>query len=159
MKRTWELWLQRDDPDIEIKFIDTAIRAVVLNKALEFAPDNQSVLVIGLDGNCYVEDGLRAVTDYHELKLGNAYELGFDEVFRLSDKYVANAFAVPQECEQCDFVNLCRGGEYTHRRASLHSRVPKKSFLCSSLYLSFENAREFASRLGIVDSVQKQIHQ
>lgn len=145
-RQIWSLWLERDDPSIQIRFIQQALHATARNRPMN-NPDVNRAVVIDLKGDMFVEDGLRASVDYAKLKLGNWREQPLDEVMAAVEATARENAVAPVGCERCSDLTRCRGGEITERvqRADGRSGRPP---LCGVFQEGFARAEKILSSLS-----------
>jgi uncharacterized protein len=135
----WDRWLSRDDPRLRVRFIDQALRAVAFQRPAVFDPDNNSALVVDMSGDCFVEDGLRAVIPHNELKIGNWRKEPLDQVFERMSGFAENLKVMAPVCQACTHLSICKGGDFTLRYDVATKRFGQ-SRICNVYKANFEHA-------------------
>lgn len=138
----FDAWIAEDNPDVNIRFFQDAIRAVAglpsFSDQFGFAPVN--VAVIETDGSIQPTDNFRACADgMTELGL-SVYRDSFDdlynhEFFELCRRQQA---LIPAECAGCKFREICGGGRITTRYSATEG-FTRKTVHCDTLYGLFEH--------------------
>jgi uncharacterized protein len=142
----WRRWLAEDDPSIDIRFITQSLHAVARGAPL-FNPDVQRPIVIDLNGDIFIEDGLRASVDYHDLKLGNWRDEVFDDLMKVVEAAGRRSASTPDGCENCANLARCRGGDITTRlqlEGGRYGRPP----LCDVFQGGFTHAENVLKTVG-----------
>ena len=142
IEQTWEIWLKKDNPNVRIRAIENAISSLISGEPAEFSHDKHKVLVLDVNGNAFLEDGLRAIVDYEDLKLGNLNNANIDVLIKKAESLLAEHFIPPVECQECKYLKICCGGEFTHRIVGPDRKI-RKSPLCLGYMKSFQRAEEF----------------
>lgn len=104
--------------------------------------------VVEADGSVYPCDFY--VLD--EYRLGNLTDCGFEEIAekRKEIKFIENSLNHDEECRQCAFFPLCRGGCARHRVKDM-AREGNRNYFCQSYKMFFEHSldrlRDIAGKL------------
>ena len=135
----WSAWLDRDDPRLKVRFIDHALRALVRGRPVAFDPETYQVLVIDMKGDCFVEDALRAVVPFEELRIGNWLEEGLDPVMERVIGFADRLGDFDRQCLECNRFSVCKGGDFSYRYDAENERFGV-SALCDFYRENFDTA-------------------
>lgn len=146
-------WLEEDNPDIRIRFIDETLRHFQVG--FEPGPVRRrrkdvQVLIVGSDGSVSVDDSYIPALDWYE----NAptYSI-FDSTVRqvLSDpiySYIEEQNSrIPDACQKCRWRNACRGGDLENRFRS-ESGFNNPSIYCESYKVFYSGVCDLLTKNG-----------
>ncbi len=134
---------------ISIRYFDNLVRMTM----------GQNSHACSMNGVCSIQfvvegDGSVYPCDFYvldEWKLGNIHTHKLSEIHN-SDKarqFVSQSFNLPQECRECEFVNICRNG--CRRDRVIQNDIYTKNYYCTA-YKSF-----FESRIKAIKSIANMI--
>lgn len=141
----FDAWMEEDDPEINIRFFQDAIRAVAglpaYSDQFGFAPVN--VAVLETDGSIQPTDNFRSCANgMTELGLNISRDTFDDlydhEFFKLCREQQT---MIPAECSGCKFREICGGGRITTRYSATEG-FDRKTVHCDTLYSLFDHIQD-----------------
>lgn len=131
VSRTWQLWRQHDNPRLNIRFINRALKELVHNRNFLFDPDYQRVLVVDMKGDLFFEDNFRTLVDFEDLKVGSWIDSALDVSLAAADNVMKQLKSYAKECEGCRYLTSCKGGQYS-TRLNTETNSYGLSYLCDT---------------------------
>jgi len=144
---TWRIWLDRDDPKIRVRFIDASLYSIVNKKPYLDNPEEVTVLVADLEGQCFLEDTLRSNINSIDLSVGTWTDGGLDSSISRAYAMMAPLRAFDPSCHDCGYFNACRGGGFS-QRVKQGSNAFGKSVLCKTYITGFDKAVRLINTLS-----------
>lgn len=135
--RIFDLWLERNDPRVKIRHIDSILTGMVGRTASSciYAGTCSRFINVNSNGDVYPCERL---TDAP--RLGNLLEAPLVDILsnRPYECHSAMTMALPEDCQRCRYLNVCRNG-------CTHHRNNGKLYFCEGRLQVF---RHIEKRLG-----------
>jgi uncharacterized protein len=117
----FEAWFIEDDPDIQIRFIDEALKH--FRVAGEPGPKRKSrknvqILIVRSDGTIALDDSYIPALEWYSrtpvysIHSSTVREVFSDPIFLKVEEIMGD---VPRACEACRWREICRGGDIENR--------------------------------------------
>jgi len=137
--RIFDRWLERDDPKLRIRHIDSIVGGMlgVPVRSCIYAGTCQRFLNINSDGDVYPCERLTKAE-----RLGNLHESSLGEIVRAKPYHAHCAMTndLPSDCKSCRFLNVCRNG-------CTHHRIDGKLYFCEGRKRVFCHIESALSRI------------
>jgi len=134
-----EVWLEYDDPRINVRFLSTYLNLFTNQLTLSFSPsDNTSAIpavTISSAGTLGPADQIHITLTEEELRQYDIYNTSL-ESYLFGDTYMKNiAFAckLPKDCQDCYWKTVCGGGKLQNRYNAETRSYDQPTIYCSAL--------------------------
>lgn len=139
MTRVLDRWLALGRPDFKIRGLAGVVRKLsgMDPGYCKLEGDCSAYITFAYNGDVYPCDEFSA---FPETRIGNVHASGLDELLDSAEtRAMFSAWrAIPTECEDCRWRELCRGGCPFERQMA--GGVDRPSVLCEGLKLIYERA-------------------
>lgn len=147
MIQVFDLWIEDDNPDIRIRYLDNILTGLLGGKPTlcKFAGTCSNFLTIDCNGDIYPCDNF---VGYGELKFGNILDDNLHNILE-SGKYKdfsANTKTIKPECLNCEWYQICHGGcpYYSYMRGQNFSR---ENYFCEARKSIFKYVEKRVKRM------------
>lgn len=135
MKRIFDLWMQKDDPNINIRYLETALMGMLgadtfRGRMCSFAGTCADFVTINTNGDIGPCDNLYPLSP---LRFGNilADDLGDLVVKAKRHDFACAVSSLPSDCLDCQYRSICNGG-CTRNRYLRSPSLSEISILCDA---------------------------
>jgi uncharacterized protein len=145
-------WLLDDDPEIRVRTFRSALSLMTSGRSYlaGLGTGLALALTIGSDGQIDGDDFLKPCgEDLINTRL-NIRAVSFEQVFSHDRITTLNESLerLPEDCLECSFARVCKGGQATHRFSQVHG-FDNRSVYCQAHFEMFELATTHLLRTGV----------
>lgn len=149
-------WVKDNNPNIYIRILNSTIGMLLGGEShiMSIGPDSSKniVITISSNGDLYPDDTLRS-TNYElahtGLNVKNTTLAHFlSQNINMEMTNIKEYQALPEQCKECCWMNICRGGSAVHRFSKKNAFL-NPSVMCPSLKLIFSYIARYLVSKGI----------
>jgi uncharacterized protein len=145
MKEIFDLWVERDDPEIRIRHLENALDGVMggVPSLCNFAGGCDTMITIDYNGDVYPCDFF---LDHEEFRFGNILDSSLADILSGERRrsFLEGVSAVADECAACEWFGICHG-DCAHRRYMVTRNFQTRGYYCTSRKLLFQHMHEAVS--------------
>jgi len=132
MIRIFDIWMERDDPSISIRYLESILALMMGGKAslCEFAGTCSGFITVDYLGNvypcdCLIEDG--------PFLFGNLLDTSLADILTGDPyrKFLVDLKAQPSVCANCEWFNVCQAG-CSHHRFAFNQTFDSRNYFCGA---------------------------
>ncbi len=156
--KIFDIWTKEDNPSVQIRFLYTSLSALMGYIPALFLGgtpiEGYGAATISSNGLIGPEDTIRNTDPHIMEELGSVKNYDISSLMKtpLFTRLGQSLLRIPQECENCCWKSVCRGGKALNRY-SRSEGFNKPSIYCNGLKMFYEKIASYLLRGGVPDDV------